>query len=162
MPKMKTTSYPQAKSKRKPGQLANEIIKKIIECPEVSFSQLASELQCTSENIRKVYKQIQENLKFYATISGHDFEMLSKVISKRSTRTKTKQIKPKWRGKANWPARQVATKESLSDIEFVRACGQHYTFNIKTQKYEGDQCVSHSGSPGLPQKITLTKMQNMS
>jgi len=107
-------SYPQ--EKRKPGQLANEIIFWIMEYPEISLGELAELLCCGYQNIRKVYREIESNSKFYAAVDGHDLELLSTLLDKRDNSKKlTRHVKKPWRGKADWPAWKVATKTDVSE-----------------------------------------------
>lgn len=106
MPIHNPTSYPQ--DKRKPGQLANEIIKRIAERPEINLCEIAAELRCSLENIRKVYKQIYENPKLYSRIGGFDFKVLAIALLKRDNKPKTRHLKKDWRGRADWPAKIVA------------------------------------------------------
>ncbi|MDD5146911.1 MAG: hypothetical protein PHN39_04220 [Candidatus Pacebacteria bacterium] len=116
MPFYQSHTYPQ--DRMNPGELADLIIIRLLENPDISMVDVASELQRTPKHIRKVYYQIRNNPKFYAVVGGHDFKVLSDVLCKRGNRIKNGHIKPAWRGKADWPAWKVATKIDVSGSEY--------------------------------------------
>ncbi|OPX90928.1 MAG: hypothetical protein A4E52_00652 [Pelotomaculum sp. PtaB.Bin013] len=140
--------------RRKSGETICYIANSLINNPGLSIKELSEKIGCTVETIRSALRKLTENPKACAAKHGLDendvllsltiragiknalkeanaLEKKTKII--RYKGIKLKRLKKKWRGKANWPARKVATKKSLSDVELVKACGQHYTY--KNGKY---------------------------
>lgn len=166
MPKNNTNSKGE---KRKKGETSRGIIMLLIEKPGTNVSDIAAALCLTYENVRIALKIIRENPQYYAARFGLDEETVLSVTQKVATLNSTRR-NSQWRGKANWPASKTATKKSLTDIELITACEQHYIFQNKKyviQKEEKDRAKvlikqsngtnlkTKKGRPTIPVSFTI-------
>ncbi|MBP7332418.1 MAG: hypothetical protein KBA08_08950 [Firmicutes bacterium] len=110
----------------KRGETAREVIKLLVEKPRLSFRELAEDIGCSYENIYFTFEKLKQKPET-AALYGYNTEDICFIMSLRSRKSVVK-IGSTWRGKANWPASQVATKQSLRTSELVKACGQHYAY----------------------------------
>jgi hypothetical protein len=74
---------------RQRGQLVREIIQLLIEKPDITLNQMACQLGCGHENVRRRYVSIVDNPDKYSAVAQCDIKELKKVLNSREWGQKT-------------------------------------------------------------------------